>query len=165
MGPAHLLSVSLVNPAVQNESTSTAGTGYSGSSWGTIRGGGRRVVSTTYKPWLNVRWYTSCGQAGTHLSRHRLHGHREHDESHAILVLALVFLVAVSLIVLGLLDWTGTSLQDTTTFAVSGRWNTPPQAPLSWLNAEHPLLATDIRKCVHPEHTELLLANEHRAIP
>lgn len=56
-------------------------------------------------------------RTGVASSTARLRGHREHDESGAILVLALVFLVAVSLIVLGLLDWTGTSLQDTTAFA------------------------------------------------
>ena len=38
------------------------------------------------------------------------------DESGAILVLALVFLVAVSLIVVGMLSWVGTSLIATASF-------------------------------------------------
>jgi hypothetical protein len=42
---------------------------------------------------------------------------RSNDESGAILVLALVFLVAVSLIVTGLLTWVGTSLNATGSFA------------------------------------------------
>ena len=39
------------------------------------------------------------------------------DEAGAIIILALVFLVAVSLIVMGLLTWVGTSLTATSTFA------------------------------------------------
>ena len=41
------------------------------------------------------------------------------DEAGAVLILALVFLVAVSLIVVGLLTWVGTSLSATTTFGQS----------------------------------------------
>ena len=39
------------------------------------------------------------------------------DESGAVLILALVFLVAVSLIVTALLTWVGTSLKDTSAFS------------------------------------------------
>ena len=42
---------------------------------------------------------------------------QERDESGAVLILALVFLLAVSLIVTGLLTWVGTSLQDTGVFS------------------------------------------------
>jgi hypothetical protein len=42
--------------------------------------------------------------------------HQPNDESGAILVLALVFLVAVSLIVVSLLSWSGASLLSTTAF-------------------------------------------------
>ena len=42
---------------------------------------------------------------------------RRADESGAILILSLVFLVAVSLIVIALLGWVGTSLQATTSFS------------------------------------------------
>jgi hypothetical protein len=40
-----------------------------------------------------------------------------HDEAGAVLILALVFLVAVSLIVVALLSWVGTSLKVTSSFA------------------------------------------------
>jgi hypothetical protein len=42
---------------------------------------------------------------------------RERDESGAVIILALVFLVAVSLIVTGLLTWVGTSLTASVSFA------------------------------------------------
>ena len=56
----------------------------------------------------------------TRLCRRRATGeHPPGDEDGAVLILALVFLVSVSLIVIGLLTWVGTSLSATTTFGQS----------------------------------------------
>ena len=51
---------------------------------------------------------------------------RTEDESGAVLILALVFLVSVSLIVTGLLTWVGTSLTRPGAFKTSGMWSTGP---------------------------------------
>jgi len=76
---------------------------------------------TSFEEWISGRAVTlprrvralaaHRGDAGTPTSS------RRHDESGAVLVLALVFLLTVSLIVTGLLTWVGTSLHDTGVFS------------------------------------------------
>ena len=79
----------------------------------TTRRGRRRRASRVIDgaPWrpLHER-FRRCSQ------RRGAGGHPPRDEAGAILILALVFLVAVSLIVISLLGWLGTSLSATTTF-------------------------------------------------
>jgi hypothetical protein len=57
------------------------------------------------------------GPSGTTPAAGRTRVARQSDESGAVIILALVFLVAVSLIVTGLLTWVGTSLTASVSFA------------------------------------------------
>src|SRR5271167_2923032 len=65
------------------------------------------------------QWNPTRRSSSTRLrpSEPSAHEDTTNDESGAVLILALVFLVAVSLIVIGLLGWVGTSLTATASFS------------------------------------------------
>ena len=67
---------------------------------------------------------------------------RAADESGAVLVLALVFLIAVSLIVTGLLTFVGTSLRDTSAFSNERNVESPPEAAPSDPRTAYPSVLT-----------------------
>ena len=67
----------------------------------------RRSLSTRRAHALAASWTSARGEAGT----------RSNDESGAVIILALIFLIAVSLIILALMNWVGTSLSATGAFA------------------------------------------------
>lgn len=71
-----------------------------------------RTTKATEKS-TDVRFWSAIGRA----IRPSVRSDAAADESGAIILLALVFLVAVSLIVVALLSWVGTSLKVTSTFA------------------------------------------------
>ena len=72
--------------------------------------------STHRARWLAAQWRARRGTALP----------PGHDESGAVIILALVFLVAVSLIVTGLLTFVGTSLHATGSFQNERGWNWRP---------------------------------------
>ena len=117
------LQVNWASPGQQNETASASG--FSGSQdWGTIAleiGHSVTWAAKDHRPLDRKRSRNARFAEGTaRLRRRRAAGENPRgNEDGAVLILALVFLVSVSLIIVGLLTWVGTSLSATTTFGQS----------------------------------------------